>query len=337
MELLAQANFIASAKQGGRPGQCGQSGGGGNSGWKPAKEVDKKKSTKDSGRGGGGRRRECWLCGDPDQLSFECPDHNDSDDDEAKEGRGRSGSRRPCRGGNKPRKEKQLATSTSTKEADSLAGGKARDDKTASCSLVGVMEPTVSLALEAGEDFQAVAAAVQANPAVVLLDSGCSHHLIGTKEVFVDLQPSGSIKHMRGFNGALQNVQGRGTVALQGEAGKQVLIPNVLYVLGVRANLLSFGQLKEHGVKLQEDRDEMLLDSAAGELLKDRKTRYVSVRLVAKKSDVLLEFQKWLVLVERQVKKLVLMLRSNRGGEFLGKKITDFVDGKGIVHDLTCP
>ncbi|CAI7789247.1 unnamed protein product [Closterium sp. NIES-54] len=71
--------------------------------------------------------------------------------------------------------------------------------------------------------------------------------------------------------------------------------------------------------------------------LKDRHTRFVWVMLVAKKSDVLREFQKWLVLVERQAKKLVLMLRSDRGGEFLGKEFTDFVDGKGIVHDLTCP
>ncbi|CAI5486452.1 unnamed protein product [Closterium sp. Naga37s-1] len=215
-ELLAQSNFVAPAKQGGRPGQRGY----------------------------------------------------DSDDDDAKGGRGRSGSRRPRRGGNQPRKEKQSTkTSTSAKDADSSAGGKTRDDKTASCSLVGVAEPTVSLAPEAEEDFQAIAAAVQANPAVVLLDSGCSHHLMGTKEVFVDLQPSGSIKHVRGFNGALQDVQGRGTVALQGEAGKQVLIPDVLYVPGVRANPLSSGQLKEHGVKLQEDGDGMLLVSAAGEVL----------------------------------------------------------------------
>ncbi|CAI7771846.1 unnamed protein product [Closterium sp. NIES-53] len=466
-ELLAQANFVAPAKQGGRPGQRGQSSGGGNSGWKLAKKVDKKKSTKDSGRGGGGRRRECWLCADPDHLSFECPNCSDSDDDDAKGGRGRSGSRRPCCGGNKPRKEKQSTTSTSAKEADSPAGGKAWDDKSASCSLVSVVEPTVSLAPEAGEDFHAVAASVQANPAVVLLDSRCSHHLMGTKEVFLDLQPSVSIKHVRGFNGALQDVQGRGTVALQGEAGKQVLIPDVLYVPGVRANLLLSGQLKEHGVKLQEDGDSMLLVSAAGEvlgratysgrvlctdlrpcstrstsptpevvalraissktkstpnrmharlahvgmdtirssakhgvangldlnsttganspcvscvggklarhtfpnqgsdvndvlavvhidlcgpfrvaakdgslyflLLKDRKTRYVWVRPVAKNSDVLLEFLKWLVLVERQVRNSVLMLCSDRGGEFLGKKFTDFVDGKGIVHDLTCP
>ncbi|CAI5962244.1 unnamed protein product [Closterium sp. NIES-65] len=465
-ELLVQASFVAPAKQGGRPGERGQSGGGGSGGWKSTKEVEKK-STKDGGQGGGGRRRECWICHSPNHLSFECPDRSDSDDDN-KGGRERSSSRRPRRGGNRPRKEKQSTkTSTSASDADSPAGSKARDDKTASCSLVGVVEPTVSLAPEAGEDFQAVAAAVQANPAVVLLDSGCSHHLMGTKEVFVDLQPSGFIKHVRGFNGALQDVQGRGTVALHGEAGKQVLIPDVLYVPGVRANLLSSGQLKEHGVKLQEDGDGMVLVSATGEvlgramysgrvlctdlrpcstrstspttevvalraivsktkstpdrmharlahvgmdtirssaknevaigldpksatgadspcvscvggklarhtfpdqgsdaddvlavvhidlcgpfrvaakdgslyflLLKDRKTRYVWVKPVTKKSDALPAFVQWLAVAERQTKKLVLMLRSDRGGEFLGKQFTDFVNGKGIVHDLTCP
>ncbi|CAI7831122.1 unnamed protein product [Closterium sp. NIES-54] len=29
--------------------------------------------------------------------------------------------------------------------------------------------------------------------------------------------------------------------------------------------------------------------------------------------------------------------RWDRGGKFLGKEFTDLVDGKGIVHDLTCP
>ncbi|CAI6002189.1 unnamed protein product [Closterium sp. NIES-65] len=413
-ELLAQANFVAPAKQGGRPGQRGQSGGGGSGGWKSTKEV-KKKSTKDGGREGGVT---------PTTTT-----------------RAAAGGRAVVvlvKEGNRPRKEKQSTKmSTSAKDADSPAGGKARDDKTASCSLVSVVEPTVSLAPEAGEDFQAVAAAV------------------------------GAIRHVRGFNGALQDIQCRGTVALQGEAGKQVLIPDVLYVPGVRANLLSSGLLKEHGVKLHEDGEGMMLVFAAGAvlgratysgrvlctdlrpcstrstspttevvalraivsktkstpdrmharlahvgmdtirssaknevaigldlksatdadspcvtcvggklarhtfpdqgsdaddvlavvhidlcgpfrvaakdsslyflLLKDRKTRYVWVKPVAKKSDALRVFVQWLAVAERQTKKSVLMLRSDRGGEFLGKQFTDFVNGKGIVHDLTCP
>ncbi|CAI7844794.1 unnamed protein product [Closterium sp. NIES-53] len=72
-------------------------------------------------------------------------------------------------------------------------------------------------------------------------------------------------------------------------------------------------------------------------LMKDRKTRYVWVRPVAKKLDALQGFVQWLAVTERQTKKSVLMLHSDRGGEFLGKQFTDFVNGKGIVHDLTCP
>ncbi|CAI5977938.1 unnamed protein product [Closterium sp. NIES-65] len=68
-------------------------------------------------------------------------------------------------------------------------------------------------------------------------------------------------------------------------------------------------------------------------LLKDRKTCYVWVRPVTKNSNVLEVFKQWLLVVERQTKKSVMMLRFDHGGEFLGK---DFV-GKGIVHDLTCP
>ncbi|CAI7848994.1 unnamed protein product [Closterium sp. NIES-54] len=113
------------------------------------------------------------------------------------------------------------------------------------------------------EDFKADAATMHANPMVVLLDSGCSHHLMGTKEVFVDMAPIGDVKHVRGFNGAQQTVKGRGTVTLLKEAGQQILIPDVLYVPSMQANLLSAGQLQESGVKLQDDGDEMMLMSSA--------------------------------------------------------------------------
>ncbi|CAI7794715.1 unnamed protein product [Closterium sp. NIES-54] len=392
-------------------GQRRKPSGGGSGSGRSTKDINERRSTRDKGRGGGGRRRECWICHDPDHLSYKCPDRDDSDEDDTKGGRSRSTSRHPHSDA-RPHKEKQTSRKTSsTKDVDN-SSSKSRGDGEASCSMVGVVEPTVSLAPEGGEDFQAVAAAVQANPMAVLLDSGCSHHLMGTKAVFVDMAPSDGVKHVRGFNGTLQPVEGRGNIALQGEAGKWVLILDVLYVPGVQANLLSAGQLKESGVQLKGNGDEMLLIATTGGvlaskqsrarqsmnlllgstsprrteqtrrvsraseeswrgtpsptnaeealavvhidlcgpfrvaakdgslyflLLKDRHTRFVWVMLVAKKSDVLREFQKWLVLVERQAKKPLLMLRSDQGGEFLRKEFTTFVNGKGIVHDLTCP
>ncbi|CAI7859478.1 unnamed protein product [Closterium sp. NIES-54] len=265
-ELLLLASYAAPMKPNRHQEQRGKPGGGG-SGWgRSMKDVDEKRSMRDKGRGGGGRRRECWICHDPDHLSYECLDRDDSDEDDTKGGRGRSTIRRPCRDA-KLHKEKQTSKKTSsTKDVDNFSG-KSRGDGEAWCSMVGIVEPTVSLVPEAGEDFQAVAAAVQANPMAVLLDSGCSHHSMVTKPVFVNMASSDDVKHVHGFNGALQPDKGRGTVALQGEAGKQVLIPDVLYVPGIQANLLSAGQLKESRVQLQGDGDEMLLVAATGEVL----------------------------------------------------------------------
>ncbi|CAI7903050.1 unnamed protein product [Closterium sp. NIES-53] len=218
-ELLPQANYAAPTKLNQQQGQHR----------KPS--------------GSGGRRRECWICHDPDHLSYECPDCDDSDEDDTKGGCNRSTSRLPPRDA-RPRKEKQTSRKTSSPKDVDNSSDKSRGNGETTRLMVGVVEPVVSLASEAGEDFQAVAAAVQANPMAVLLDSGCSHHLMGMKAVFVNMAPSDGVKHVRGFNEALQRVEGRRT-----------------------ANLLSAGQLKESGVQLKGDDDEMLLVAATGEVL----------------------------------------------------------------------
>ncbi|CAI7818166.1 unnamed protein product [Closterium sp. NIES-54] len=162
-ELLPQVNYAAPTKLNQQQGQRRKPGRGGSGGGRLTMDVDEKRSTRDKGRGGSGRRRDCWICHDPDHLSYECPDRDDSDEDDTKGGRGRLTRRRPRRDA-KPRKEKKTSKKTlSTKGVDN-SSGKSRGDGVASCSMVGVVEPTVSLAPEAGEDFQAVAAAVQANP-----------------------------------------------------------------------------------------------------------------------------------------------------------------------------
>ncbi|CAI7779965.1 unnamed protein product [Closterium sp. NIES-53] len=201
LSLLPQAHYVAPMKQSRHQRQRGKPSGSGSGGGRSTKDVDEKKSTRDKGRGGSGRQRECWICGSPDHLSYECPDRENNDEDK-KGGRGRSASRRPRRD-ERSWKDKQTSKKTSSTNDVDPSSGKGRGDGEASCLMVGVVEPTVSLAPEAGEDFKVVAAAVQANPMAVLLESACSHHLMGTKKVFVDMALSGDMKHVRGFNGVL--------------------------------------------------------------------------------------------------------------------------------------
>ncbi|CAI7872373.1 unnamed protein product [Closterium sp. NIES-54] len=252
--------------------------------------ANKQRSAKDSGRGRRDRHRVCWLHGDPDHLSFACPDRSDLDNDDAKGGCGRSASCRP-RWNSNPRKEKQSNKSTSVKDADSSAGGKGRDNKEASCSQVGIVEPTVAMdtiwssakhEVATGLDLKSTSGA----------DSPCISCVGGklVRHTFPD--------------------QGSNTDGVQADVHIDLCGP---FRVAAKDSSLYFL------------------------MLKDRKTRYVWVRPVFKKSDALQEFVQWLAVAERQTKKSVLRLRSDRGGEFLGKKFTAFVDGKEIVHDLTCP
>ncbi|CAI7742972.1 unnamed protein product [Closterium sp. NIES-54] len=161
-----------------------------------------------------------------------------------KGGRGNSDGGRRRR--DQPCKEKQaskkMSSANNTNSSDSNGPG----NGDASCLMVSVVEPTISLAPEAIDDFNLVPATLQANPLVVLLKSRCSHNLMGVE--------GGLRRH-----GAERRRE-------QWEAGKQVLVPYVLYVLGVQANLFLAGQLKDSGVRLQDDDDEMLLVSAVGDV-----------------------------------------------------------------------
>ncbi|CAI7862702.1 unnamed protein product [Closterium sp. NIES-53] len=240
-ELLPHTNYVAPTKQSRQQGQCEKPSGGGSGGGRSTKDADEKKSARDKGLevvvDGTSAGSAAILTTSPSNVLIATTAMRMTTR-EAAEGRPRQG----------PRRRRGVVLDGRRGRADSLAA--------------------------ASKDFKAVATAVQANPTVVLLDNGYSHHLMRTKEVYVDMAPSGDVKHVRGFNGALLNVKGRSTVALQGEDGKQVLIPDVLYVPGVQANLLSAGQLQESGMRLQDDGDAMLLVSSAGEVL--GRARYTS-------------------------------------------------------------
>jgi len=69
-----------------------------------------------------------------------------------------------------------------------------------------------------------------------VIDSGCSHHMTGDKNKFLDLEryEGGMVKF--GDNSA-SRIRGRGTIYFDGKSK----IGNVLYVEGLKHNILSVG------------------------------------------------------------------------------------------------
>ncbi|CAI7890353.1 unnamed protein product [Closterium sp. NIES-54] len=70
----------------------------------------------------------------------------------------------------------------------------------------------------------------------------------------------------------------------------------------------------------------------------DEWSRFTWARPLSKKSDAATAIKEdWLPMVERQAMRLVKLLRSDRGGEFLGAEFTKFLKRNGIRNQLTCP
>ncbi|CAI7803038.1 unnamed protein product [Closterium sp. NIES-54] len=177
--------------------------------WKRAKDGQSK-------GGKGGFKGNCYVCGRPGHIAKYCRQRADKEADKGGEGSGGS-------------------------SASGKGGDGSKGSGQSSCAMVKpVIEhpPPVMLEPEARGGLQAIAVAVKANPSVVLLDSGCSHHLMGDRSAFVEMSSGGGIKHVIGFNGAPQE-----------------------------ASLLSAGQLRDSGVQLLDAGDVTLLRAPDGSLL----------------------------------------------------------------------
>jgi len=100
------------------------------------------------------------------------------------------------------------------------------------------------------------------------LDSGCSSHMSGRKDWFVNIKPS--MKNMVKFaNDNTLAAEGVGDVLIMRKDGKRSVISNVLYIPGMKSNLLSIGQLVEKNYKVSiEDKMMRVLDSNGRLILK---------------------------------------------------------------------
>ncbi|GKV33525.1 hypothetical protein SLEP1_g42028 [Rubroshorea leprosula] len=81
------------------------------------------------------------------------------------------------------------------------------------------------------------------------LDTGCSNHMCGDKSAFSDLDESCQDKVKFGDNSTIA-VKGRGKVTIRAKDNSIQTISNVMYVLDLKSNLLSLGQLQEKGYEI---------------------------------------------------------------------------------------
>jgi hypothetical protein len=82
-----------------------------------------------------------------------------------------------------------------------------------------------------------------------LLDSGCNNHMTGNKDLLSCIDSSISSDITLG-NDSLVKVQGKGTVPILTKQNEKKDINNVYHVPDLKHNLLSVGQLIEHGYKV---------------------------------------------------------------------------------------
>jgi len=61
------------------------------------------------------------------------------------------------------------------------------------------------------------------------------------------------------------------------------------------------------------------------------------VVFLQKKSDLLSEYEKWLIEAQRHTRTKIKILRSDNGGEYVSNAFKDFHDENGTTHQTTVP
>ena len=85
------------------------------------------------------------------------------------------------------------------------------------------------------------------------IDSGCSNHMTGDASIFCDIDASNK-SQVRLGNGALVEVKGKGTIAIETKKGRR-FIKNVLIVPNLQQNFLSVGQMIQNGYSIHFEGD----------------------------------------------------------------------------------
>jgi hypothetical protein len=98
------------------------------------------------------------------------------------------------------------------------------------------------------------------------LDTGCSTHMTGRRDWFTTLKNTQN-NNVKFADDSTLAVKGIGDVSIKRKDGKYSVISNVLYIPGMKCNLLSIGQLLEKDYKIVMENKLLNVFDTKGNLL----------------------------------------------------------------------
>ncbi|MCO5556563.1 hypothetical protein L7F22_010113 [Adiantum nelumboides] len=138
-------------------------------------------------------------------------------------------------------------------------------------------------------------------------DSGASRHITSRKDLFSSLDAAPTGKKVTCANNASYPIKGVGKILITISDGSDLCLPDVLYVPGIKKNLLFVSSLAKNGLRVIFEDDRCIV--------RDRKNGYSLITTGCK----------------------VQTLRTDRGGEYMSGAFKDFLGKKGIKHQCTMP
>ncbi|WVY96775.1 hypothetical protein V8G54_028926 [Vigna mungo] len=131
-------------------------------------------------------------------------------------------------------------------------------------------------------------------------------------------------------------VEGMSDVIINRKNGSQAIISSMLFVLDMKCNLLSIGQLVETGyTMIMGNHDQVeLFDNFRRLILTNKISKN---RTFQTKDETLEVVKKHVTRVERESGKVMKILRTDGGGEFTSHSFEDFCQNRGIKHEIIAP
>jgi hypothetical protein len=84
-------------------------------------------------------------------------------------------------------------------------------------------------------------------PKTWLVDSGASKHMTGYKEILSDFETKSFAEHVELGDDKCYKIEGVGSISFRLESGARLHVDEVLYVPGLKKNLLSVATLEDKG------------------------------------------------------------------------------------------